>query len=107
MPTGERRYRHGMDCRIDPPGTLSPIRIATLAECLRSRHGVAAYCARCRRWAQLDLAALVATGYGDRLLAECRPRCRTCQARGQVQLRAPVPGWQGPAAHGGAHRALS
>ena len=43
MPTGERRYRHGMDCRIDPPGTLSPIRIATLAECLRSRHGVAAY----------------------------------------------------------------
>jgi hypothetical protein len=91
-----------MEERVDKPVALSPIRIGTLAECLRSDHGVAAFCVRCRRWANLDLQRLVALGYGDRVLARCRPRCQVCRGPGQIQLRAPVPGWQGPASHGAA-----
>ena len=39
-------------------------------------------------------------GYGDRPLARCTVRCRLCQGPGHLQLRAPQPGWDGPASHG-------
>ncbi len=83
--------------------TLQPgISIETLGECLRHRHGVAAFCPRCRRWTELDLAALVARGHGEVPLNRYRTRCRVCASPGQIQLRAPAPAWRGPASHGGA-----
>jgi len=104
MSTGQWRYRPGMDVSPEMTCRRSPVRITTLGECLRARHGVSAYCVRCRRWARLDLDHLVALGYGDRALATCRPRCHACRGPGLIQLRAPVPDWQGPASHGGARR---
>jgi len=78
------------------------ISIRTLGECLRHGHGLAAFCAVCQRWTQLDLRRLVQRGLGARPLSTCRVRCRVCGGPGTLQLRAPVPGWDGPAAHGAA-----
>ena len=99
MPTGERRYARGVHELTDNTGAHSPIRIGTLAECLRHEHGVAAYCPRCRRWTDLNLVRLVMRGFGDRPLALCRARCRVCEGVGVLQLRAPQPGWDGPVSH--------
>jgi len=85
-----------------PPHVHTSISIGTLAECLEHRHTVAAYCPACARWCELDLPVLVALGFGDRLLSRCRPRCSVCKALGRIQLRAPVPAWDGPAAHSSA-----
>jgi hypothetical protein len=78
------------------------ISIRTLGECLRHGHRLAAFCPVCQRWTQLDLARLVKRGFGARPLTSCRVRCRVCGGAGRLQLRAPVPGWDGPAAHGAA-----
>jgi hypothetical protein len=97
MLTGEGRYARGVHDATDSSGIHSPIRIGTLAECLRYEHAVAAYCPRCRRWTDLNLVRLVMRGYGDRPLACCRARCRVCDGPGVLQLRAPQPTWGGPA----------
>ena len=100
MLTGERRYARGVPEFADNTQIHLPIRIGTLVECLRHQHCVAAYCPRCRRWTDLNLVRLVMRGYGDRPLAFCRARCRVCDGPGILQLRAPQPGWDGPASHG-------
>ena len=102
MLTGGRQYRAVMHGPPSPPQTHTPISIGTLAECLEHRHTVAAYCSSCSRWSELDLPLLVALGWGDRLLSRCRPRCSVCRSLGKIQLRVPMPTWDGPAGHSSA-----
>jgi hypothetical protein len=71
--------------------------IAGLYECDHQLH---AYCARCDRWAVLDLSEMVRSGPGDRRLP-LTVRCRWCLAVGQLQVRPPMParsstGWISP-----------
>jgi len=78
------------------------IDLGTLAGLHRHRHQLAGYCERCDRWADLDLAAMVAAGLGNRRLP-IRIRCRGCGDLGRLQVRPPVPtrgpgGWMEPPA---------
>ena len=66
------------------------IDLGSLAALLDHRHRLDAYCPRCDRWAELDLAAIVAAGYGDRRLP-IKVRCRDCGEVGRLQVRTPVP----------------
>jgi len=66
------------------------IDLGTLAGLLEHEHQLAAYCPRCDRWAEIDLAAMVARGQGARRLP-IRVRCRHCGEVGQLQVRPPVP----------------
>ena len=66
------------------------IDLGTLAGLLEHGHALAAYCVRCDRWAELDLAAMVAAGLGDRRLP-IRVRCQVCGEPGRLQVRPPVP----------------
>ena len=76
-------------------GSLEPVVVDTIAACLRHRHGLSAFCVKCRRWADLDLERLVDHGYGGLVLARFRPTCRKCGSRGEVQVRPPTPAWGG------------
>jgi hypothetical protein len=49
------------------------ITLAALTDLLQHNHGLGAYCPGCQRWADLDLARLVAQGRGRRQLAGFRP----------------------------------
>jgi len=40
------------------------INLGSLAGLHRQKHQLAAYCQRCARWAEIDLAAMVAAGQG-------------------------------------------
>lgn len=53
-------------------------------------HELHCYCARCDRWAALDLAAMIRDGQGARRLP-LNVRCRWCGAVGQLQVRPPMP----------------
>jgi len=64
--------------------------LGTLAGLLEHRHRLDAYCPRCDRWAELDLAAMVSNGLGDRRLP-IKVRCRECGEVGRLQVRPPVP----------------
>lgn len=66
------------------------IDLGTLAGLREHRHGLDAYCPHCDRWAELDLAAMVAAGHGARRLP-VRVRCRVCGEVGRLQVRPPVP----------------
>jgi hypothetical protein len=66
------------------------IDLGTLAGLLEHEHTLAAYCPHCDRWAQLDLAAMVSNGLGDRRLP-IKVLCRDCGEVGQLQVRPPVP----------------
>jgi len=78
--------------RYEPPTArrLHVINLGTLAGLLEHHHRLDAYCPRCGRWAELDLAAMVAAGYGERRLP-LRVRCRDCGEVGRLQVRPPVP----------------
>lgn len=69
------------------------VTLDTVAALLDCNHGLAAYCPACRRWADLDLARLVAQGRGRRRLQGFRPCCRKCGQPGQIQIRPPKPTW--------------
>lgn len=76
------------------------IDLGTLAGLHEHDHRLDAYCPRCDRWAEFDLAAMVAAGLGERRLP-IRVRCRVCGSPGQLQVRPPVPmrgpgGWMEP-----------
>ena len=66
------------------------IDLGTLAGLHRYQHQLAAYCQHCDRWAQLDLAALIDAGLGDRRLP-IKVRCQVCGDLGRLQVRPPVP----------------
>ena len=66
------------------------IDLGTLAGLHEHRHRLDAYCLRCNRWAEIDLAAMVAAGLGERRLP-IRVRCRDCGELGRLQVRLPVP----------------
>jgi hypothetical protein len=66
------------------------IDLSTLAGLLEHRHRLDAYCPRCARWAEIDLAAMVEAGLGDRRLP-IKVRCRNCGETGRLQVRPPVP----------------
>ena len=53
-------------------------------------HQLAAYCPKCRRWAVLDLARLIAEGRGKYCFVGRKPRCSYCRGSGIWQLRPPV-----------------
>ena len=57
--------------------------LSTLAGLLEHRHRLDACCPRCDRWAEIDLAAMVAAGYGARRLP-ARVRCRNCSEVGRL-----------------------
>jgi hypothetical protein len=66
------------------------------------QHMLAAYCARCNRWAVLPLADMSAEGRGS-LRLPFTVRCQDCGEVGQLQVRPPVPtldphraGWISP-----------
>ena len=76
------------------------IDLGTLAGLYEHRHRLAAYCPRCNRWAEIDLAAMIDAGLGDRRLP-LRVRCRARGEVGRLQVRPPVPtrgpgGWMEP-----------
>ena len=64
--------------------------LSTLAGLYRHQHQLAAYCQACDRWAEFDLAAMIAAGLGDRRLP-IRVRCQICGEVGRLQVRPPVP----------------
>jgi hypothetical protein len=66
------------------------IDLGTLAGLLEHRHRLDAYCPRCDRWAEIDLAAMLSNGLGDRRLP-IKVRCRDCSEVGRLQVRPPVP----------------
>jgi len=66
------------------------IDLGTLAGLLEHRHRLDAYCPRCERWAELDLATMVAAGHGGRRLP-ITVRCSGCGSSGRLQVRPPVP----------------
>jgi hypothetical protein len=79
------------------------IDLSTLAGLLEHRHRLDAFCPRCDRWAEIDLAAMVSNGLGDRRLP-IKVRCQDCGGVGRLRVRPPVPtrsgsiGWiSGPA----------
>jgi hypothetical protein len=76
-------------------GASNPVIVDTLAACLRHRHGLCAFCVKCRRWADLDLWRLVERGYGGVSVAALRATCRVCGARGELLVRPPMPTWGG------------
>jgi len=66
------------------------IDLGSIAGLHEHRHRLDAYCQRCHRWAELDVAAMVAAGLGDRRLP-ITVRCRGCGEIGRLQVRPPVP----------------
>lgn len=56
---------------------------------------ISAYCRRCDRWADLDLARMVRDGDGDRQLIPLRLRCSVCGSVGEGQVQPPCPGSPG------------
>lgn len=58
-------------------------------------HGLAAYCPACRRWAEVDLAALERAGQGHRRIAGLTLRCGDCGGAGERQVRPPAPVFTG------------
>jgi hypothetical protein len=76
------------------------IDLFTVAGLHERDHQLHAFCLRCDRWQQLDLARMVREGYGERRLPIC-VRCRDCGEQGRVQVRPPAPtrsssGWIAP-----------
>lgn len=71
---------------------LQPIVIDTLRAMHERQRTLHAYCWRCDRWAEIDLAAMIAAGHGER-----RPpfyaRCFECGERGQLLIQVPQPNW--------------
>jgi hypothetical protein len=66
------------------------IDLGTLAGLHAHQHEIHAYCPRCDRRAELDLATMVAAGHGDRRLP-IKVRCHVCAGLGRLQVRPPVP----------------
>ena len=82
------------------PAASRPRAPGTLAGLHEHHHRLDAYCPRCDRWAEIDLAAMVAAGLGDRRLP-IKVHCRNCCETGRLQVRPPVPtreagGWTAP-----------
>lgn len=69
--------------------SITPLRLATLADLSRHGYGLSCYCPRCRRWADLDLPQLASSDLGQRSVTDFRPRCRRCGTPGEKQLRPP------------------
>jgi len=68
------------------------IDLGSLVGLHRHQHQLAVYCRRYDRWAQLDLAAMVAAGLGGRRLP-LAVRCQYCGERGELQVRPIMPAW--------------
>ena len=68
---------------------IAPVRIATLADLSRHGYGLSCFCPRCRRWAELDLPTLAASGLAARAITEFRPRCSRCGTPGEKQRGPP------------------
>jgi hypothetical protein len=69
--------------------------LATIAGLLRHRHGLAAYCRHCRRWADITLGPLIVRGLGARQVSTLKPRCKRCGQPGELQVRPPMPRFSG------------
>ncbi len=76
------------------------IRLDTYRGLLEYRHTLACWCRSCQRWANVDIARLVADGRGDESFIGRRVVCRVCGGEGQAQLRPPTIGG-GYNGHGG------
>jgi hypothetical protein len=69
--------------------------LGTIAGLHQYRHTVGVYCPACRRWAELNLAAMVRDGRGDTPVTVLRPQCRRCGGAGEKQVRPPAPVFAG------------
>ena len=65
--------------------------LSTIAGLHHFQHSIGVYCPSCRRWAVLDLEAMVRGGHGEMPVTRLRPRCRRCGMEGEKQVRPPVP----------------
>jgi hypothetical protein len=68
------------------------IDLGTLTGLHAHDHELAAYCARCGRWATLDLGRMIDAGHGERRLPIV-VKCHICGEPGQLQVRPPMPTW--------------
>ena len=75
------------------------ISIATIEELHDKNHSLGLYCISCNRWGEADLARLIQTGMGSRVVSETRFRCEDCGEVVQKQLRPPVPRLGGSVAY--------
>lgn len=66
-------------------------RLVTFIDLREQQHTLGLYCMECDRWGEADIGSLIASGRGDRQLAEARFRCRDCGELVAKQLRPPVP----------------
>jgi hypothetical protein len=71
------------------------IDLDTVAALRTHAHRLAAYCPRCRRWADVDLADLERAGLGARRIAGLKLRCGSCGGAGERQVRPPAPAFTG------------
>ncbi len=73
---------------------VGPIVLDSIAALARYGHGVLAYCEACGHETLLDLPVIVAR-HGDRPIPGFKVRCSACGARGRVQVRPPMPSFDG------------
>jgi RNase P subunit RPR2 len=68
--------------------------LSTLAGLHAHQHELHAFCPRCERWSVIDLERIIQAGHGERRLP-ITVRCRSCGEVGRLQVRPPMPRWQG------------
>lgn len=67
-----------------------PLTLDTVAKFHAAHHRLAVHCPGCFRWSELDLAAMIKRGEGDRRFANMKPRCTVCGGPGKWQVRPPT-----------------
>lgn len=70
--------------------SVSPIRIATLADLKANEMRLNLYCQPCDRWHQLDLDKFIKAGRGDLNYVNARFRCKLCGGTAEKQIRPPT-----------------
>lgn len=65
------------------------IEIAPYTDLYRAGYSLAYHCWRCRRWSDIDLAAIIAAGRGGQAYVGKRPPCIDCGEYSSMQVQPP------------------